>query len=453
MGNFHGLARRADCEVTALVSILPATRRPWRRAGVWLLFLAPFFYLTYGTANWLAAQRTEVGSFVYGWEQRIPFVGWSIFPYWSINILYGLSLFVCTTREELDNHAKRLLTAQIIAVAFFILIPLRFTFEKPGLPGGVAGFLFELLGAFDQPFNQAPSLHVALLVILWPLYARHVPRFARVPLHIWFALIGISVLTTYQHHFIDIPTGALLGLFCLWMWPDESESPFAGARFTSDRKRRKLAVRYLTAAILLAALGVWLGNLGLLLLWPALSLSLVAASYGFFGASGFQKRVDGTMSLAARLMLAPYLLGAFINSRAWTRNDPETAEVADGVFIGRIPLRRTLPFATILDLSAELPRLVSSPAYHTLPVLDLTVPPPSILSATADAIEHARAHGPLLVCCGLGYSRSAAAIACWGLRTGRFPTLDQAIDAIRRVRPRIVLDDASRVAIVDAANS
>ena len=35
--------------------------------------------------------------------------------------------------------------------------------ETDGLPG----FLFAVLGGFDKPFNQAPSLHIALLVIIW----------------------------------------------------------------------------------------------------------------------------------------------------------------------------------------------------------------------------------------------------------------------------------------------
>ena len=83
----------------------------------------------------------------------------------------------------------------------------------------------------------------------------------------------------------------------------------------------------------------------------------------------------------------------------------------------------------------------------------MTVPPPAILSTAAEAIERARARGPVLVCCALGYSRSAAAIACWGLLSGRYASLDDAIEAIRRVRPRIVLDDASRAAIVAAAKS
>ena len=67
--------------------------RPWRRAIAWLCFLAPFFYLTYGAANWLTSLRVSVPSIVFGWEHAIPFLGWTIIPYWSINAFYGLSLF------------------------------------------------------------------------------------------------------------------------------------------------------------------------------------------------------------------------------------------------------------------------------------------------------------------------------------------------------------------------
>jgi len=439
--------------VSALASSASAEGRPWKRAALWLLFLAPFFYVTYGTANWLASERADVGSFVYDWEHSIPFLGWTIFPYWSINAFYGLSLFVCSTREELDTHGKRLLTASMVAVLFFILFPLRFTFEKPELPGGLAGFLFEALGAFDKPFNQAPSLHIALLVILWPFYERHVPGWAKIPLHVWFTLIGASVLTTYQHHFIDIPTGVLLGLFALWLWPDESTSPFAGARLTRDRRRRSLASRYAAGAALLSALALWLGGWGWLLLWPALSLALVALNYAALGTAGFQKRSDGSMSLAAKLMLTPYLIGAFVNSRLWTRNDPKTAEVAEGVHIGRIPSRTdSRNFAAIVDLSAELPSLSAHAKHYAVPVLDLTAPSADLLAAAAEAIERARQSGPVLVCCALGYSRSAAAIACWGTRYGRYANVDEAHEAIRRVRPRIVLDEDARAAIVAAAS-
>jgi len=87
--------------------------RPWRRAAAWLLFLGPFFFATYGLATWLTTQRAHVGSIVFGWEHAVPFVPWTIVPYWAIDALYGISLFVCADKSELDTHAKRLLTAQV----------------------------------------------------------------------------------------------------------------------------------------------------------------------------------------------------------------------------------------------------------------------------------------------------------------------------------------------------
>lgn len=426
----------------------PAAGRPWKRAAAWLAFLAPFFYLTYGVANWLASARGDVGAVVFDWERHVPFLDWTIVPYWSINLLYGASLFVCADRAELDRHARRLLTAQVAAVAFFLALPLRFTFVRPETDG-LPGFLFDVLGGFDRPFNQAPSLHIALLVVLWALYARHVPRWARLGLDLWFVLIGLSVLTTYQHHFIDLPTGALLGLFCLWLWPDHRPGPLDG-RLAADPRRRRLAGRYLAGAAVLAALGLWLGGWGLWLLWPAVSLALVAASYGFVGPAGFQKGGDGRIAAAARWLFAPYTLAAWANSRLWTRHDPAPVEIADGVWLGRMPSKASAAeglFASIVDVAAELPAPAGI-ACFAVPMLDLVAPPERALRAAAAAVERARQEGPVIVCCALGYSRSAAVVATWLVVTGRAPGCAAAEATIRAARPRIVLDSALRLRII-----
>ena len=171
-------------------------------AVLWLLLLAPLFFSTYGFATWVTSQRSDVGTLVFGWETHMPFWAWTIVPYWSIDLLYGFYLLLPNSRHELKQHALRLLSAQVIAVSCFLIWPLRFTFERPELDG-VFGWLFAVLAGFDKPFNQAPSLHIALLVILWVMYQRHTQGLWRWLVHGWFALIGISVLTTYQHHFID----------------------------------------------------------------------------------------------------------------------------------------------------------------------------------------------------------------------------------------------------------
>lgn len=405
------------------------------RAALWLAFLAPFFYSTYGYANWLASRRDHVSSIVLDWEHGIPFIAWTIIPYWSINLFYGLSLLLNDTKSGVDRLAGRYLTAQIVAVACFIAFPLTATFVRPQT-SGLPGFLFAVLGGFDKPFNQAPSLHIALLVIIWDHWRQKLGRLKpsgilRTVWHAWCFLIGASVLTTWQHHFIDIPTGALLGFFALWLFPAKGVLPFAGFRLTSDKKARRLALFYaLGACLTLAgtAAGAYVSALWLVLLWPALALAIVAFAYAGAGAKVFQKAADGSVSLASRILLWPYRLGARINIWAWTRKLPPQITVADSVCLGRFPTAAEADaFGTVIDLAGELERpRGTTRRWTSLPMLDLLPPPRDRLAEAVAAIEDARGQGTVLVCCALGFQRSAGVVAKWLVDTGRAPTPAQA---------------------------
>ncbi|MFI0844008.1 phosphatase PAP2/dual specificity phosphatase family protein [Mesorhizobium sp. IMUNJ 23232] len=419
----------------------------FRRALLWLLLLAPFFYLTYGYANWLAAQREEVGSIVFSWEHTVPFVAWTILPYWSINLFYGLSLLINTTRSGVNRLAGRYLTAQVVAVACFIAFPLTATFTRP-VTDGLPGFLFAVLGGFDKPFNQAPSLHIALLVIIWDHIRHRLDGWWKGLWHAWCFLIGASVLTTWQHHFIDIPTGALLGLFALWLFPREGALPFAGARLTVDRKARRLAGFYgLGAAILLAGavLGAFRSALWLALLWPGLALAIVCFGYATRNQNVFQKDGDGRVTLASRLLLWPYRVGAMINVWAWTRRLPAQVEIVDGVFLGRYPsAAEANRLATVIDLAAELEKPSGAVCdWKSFPMLDLLSPSPAQLATASNAVEAARSAGPVLVCCALGFQRSVGVVAQWLVATGRAHDFSQAGN---------ILADAGRPAHLRAAD-
>ncbi|MFF7109898.1 phosphatase PAP2/dual specificity phosphatase family protein [Pseudomonas sichuanensis] len=418
-----------------------------RRGVLWLLLLGPLFFLSYGLANNYTAGREDVGSLVFAWEQHMPLWPWTIIPYWSIDLLYGLSFLLPHTRREMDRHALALLTAQLVSVACFLLWPLRFTFERPEL-SGLFGWLFDVLMGFDKPYNQAPSLHIALLVIIWTMFARHTRQpMWRWLVHGWMGLIGLSVLTTWQHHFIDLPTGALAGFVCLWLWPQQGPLPWQHARLARDPKRWRMALRYGLGAMLLAVLALKLGHVSLWLLWPAVSLLLVALNYGLFGAGGFQKGADGRLSIAASVLLAPYLLAAWANSRLWTRRHPQADEVLDGVYLGRMPGHgEATAFAAVIDLCAEL-AFEQPVQYRSLPSLDLIAPSRQTLEQAAAAIEHLRQHGPVLVCCALGYSRSASAVAAWLIISGRCSDASQAEMLIRKARPKVVLHSAHRRAL------
>ena len=423
--------------------------RPWRRALAWLLFLGPFFFASYGFATWVTGLRDDVGSIAFAWESRIPFVPWTILPYWLIDLLYGLSLLLCRTRRELDTHALRLLAAQLIAVSCFLLFPLRFSFERPPVEGAF-GWLFDVLESFDQPFNQLPSLHIALLVLLWVAYLRALPKALHWPLHALFALIGVSVLTTWQHHFIDVPTGLWLGFFCLWLLPDGARPPLAQARLSREPTRRRLAGAYALGAVALSSAALGIGGAALWLLWPTASLALVSLAYLAIGPAAFQKGTDGTLSTAARWLLGPYLAGAWLNSRVWTRRLPHAQPILPDLLIGRVPtpaeLRR-LEVGAVVDLSAELPCPSAGHRYANVAMLDLVPPSAEQIGRAAEAIASARTAGSVLVCCALGVSRSAVATAAWLLRAGEAATVPEALDRVRRARPAVVVRPPHRDAL------
>lgn len=429
----------------------------WRRAALWLLLLGPLFFASYGGANWLASQRAEVGHIVFDWERYIPFVPWTILPYWIIDAMYAVSLFICTEKRELDAHAKRLLTAQLIAVTCFVLFPLGFTFERPPVEGW-SGVLFTALAGFDKPFNQAPSLHIALLVILWVRFAAHAPGWLRWPLHLLGSLIAISVLTTYQHHFIDVPTGALLGWFAVWLWPTGAYTDAHAIEPARSERVVKLAVYYAVAAMVLAAIALFMGGWFLWLLWPAVSLLLVAVIYRWLGPAGFCKAGEGRLALASRWLLFPYLVGAWVNSRLWTLKTEQSVQIDEGVWIGRFPTRRHLrerDFKAVVDMTAEFHAPHSSAAWHALPSLDLVTLSQQQLKLAADAIERMRRKhgGSLLVSCALGFSRSAMAVAAWLLQSGRVTGADAAIAMVRQQRPQLVLRAEDQDALVRFAQS
>lgn len=181
-----------------------------------------------------------------------------------------------------------------------------------------------------------------------------------------------------------------------------------------------------------------LGGAWLWLFWPAASLALVALNYLLFGAGGFQKQANGRLSPAATALLAPYLLGAWINSRLWTYRQPAARRWLPGGHLtsaARSPWAISMVMAALVDLCAELPLQHTPQHYRSLPSLDLVAPDALTCQHAAKAIERLRHKGPVLVCCALGYSRSATAVAAWLLHSGRCQSVDAAVALIRQARP------------------
>ena len=186
-----------------------------------------------------------------------------------------------------------------------------------------------------------------------------------------------------------------------------------------------------------------------MLLWPGLSLAIVAVGYAGLGPVVFRKE-GGRLPWAAKWVLGPYLAGQWLSWR-WRRRTmgAPLAEILPGVFIGaRLDRREAEAFAAthphrwVLDLTGDSDEAsaLRGGAYVNLQLMDLTTPAPQALREAASRIEAALQQGQTVyVHCTLGYLRSAYVAAYWLAATGRTSSMQEAFERIRAVRPGIVV--------------
>ncbi len=424
---------------------------------LWAAGMGALFLGVYGGTNWVTSWRAEVGRLYFLWEQMLPFVPVLIIPYLSIDVLFVGAFFLCSTDEELRTLVRRAAFAILVSGICFLLIPLQFAFDRPAV-SGFLGVMFDVLTAFDRPHNLFPSLHISLLAIVWAVYRSRPRGWLRLALDGWFALIAVSPLFTYQHHFLDLVGGALVAILACHLFPKPAtQLPRAkeGASRcimalpnSPSRTSQRLGARYILLAIMssLGACIAWPWTA--ILLWPATALLLMALAY--FGAgTGVFAKSRGRLAAGTRLLLTPYLLGAYLSLHYYRRGSLAHMEVVPGILLGRklseVESEDAIRIGVraVLDLTAEYgeSRTFLQLPYRNVQVLDLTAPrPEQFVEAIAFIREH-RARGKVYVHCALGYSRSACIVAAYLLVEGFASSVQEAVQMIHRVRPGIVMPE------------
>ncbi len=427
-------------------------RPSWRAAALRAACHSVLFLSIYGGCNWITAQRSDVGTWCYSWEFHIPFVPWAIVPYWSIDLFFAGAFFVCTRRRELDVLGGRIAFAILVAGACFLAFPLKICFPQPEVAGWF-GTLFDLLRGVDRPYNLCPSLHICLRTILADVYARHTSGPLQWGIHGWFSLIGLSTLLTYQHQVVDVAGGFVLAALCFYVvrerrWEGRSAGNAAAGAC------------YLAGAAACALLAWLLWPWGAILLWPGLSMFLVALAYFRVVPAVFRKE-RGKIPLSALLLHLPVLLGQKLSLLHYRRQCNPWDEVAPGVWVGRQLGAREAAEAVrrgvraVLDLTLEF----SAPApfralnYLSLPVLDLTAPAPEQVRDALAFIAREAPQGVVYVHCKIGYSRSAAIAGSYLVASGRAANADDAVAILRQARPSIVVRTEAYAAIARSARA
>jgi predicted protein tyrosine phosphatase len=433
MGNVHRLDRPAGSfpeQSRVLVRRLKAFRVS---AELSILFL-----IVYGACNWITARRSGVGVFYFQWEHSIPFVPFMVLPYMSIDLFFVAAPFLCRTDRELLTFSRRITAAILIAGICFLLFPLRFAFPRPHANGWI-GAIFDWFRGIDAPYNLFPSLHAALWLLLVNIYARHLRGIFLAGAMVWFALIALSPVLTYQHHIIDIGAGLVLAGYCFYFFRD---SPSTLPVTTNQ----PVGLYYSAATVLLVALIPIFWPFSALLFWPSLSFGIVAGAYFGFGPGIFRK-TSGILPWSSRFVLGPCLLGQYLSLLHYRRQCRPWDEISPRVWIGRKLSNREAEGAVrsgvtaVLDLSAESSEAKAFRAisYRNIPILDLTAPSLEQLQEMGKFIAEHSETGTVYVHCKIGYSRSAAAVAAYLMIRGKVSDAEEAVTMIRRARPSIVV--------------
>ncbi len=400
--------------------------------------LSVLFLVVYSGCNWITGQRGQISSFYFQWERAIPFVPFMILPYMSIDLFFIAAPFLCRTDQQLRIFSRRVVAAILIAGLCFLLFPLRFAFPRPHTSGWL-GAIFDWFRGMDSPFNLLPSLHAALLLLLVDLYVRNLRVVLLFAAMLWFFLISLSPVLTYQHHVIDIVGGFVLSGYCFYLFRESSVA-------LPVLVNRRIGSYYAAGAAGALFMGAMFWPFGALLLWPAIALGIVATAYFGAGPVVFHK-TKGKLPWSTRFVLGPCLLGQYLSllyyrsrCRSW---DEVTPRIWIGGKLGSRSANKALELGVtaVLDLSAEFSEAkpFRKINYRNIPVLDLTAPTQAQLAEMGEFIRNHARDGAVYVHCKIGYSRSAAAVAAYLIMSGNAKTAEEAFAIIRRVRPSIVI--------------
>jgi len=145
---------------------------------------------------------------MYWIDHATPFMVWTVWPYTILLASILILPFMIKGREVFYKTIVAYVVAMSINFSFWIFYPT--TYPRPPFsdPQGLSEKWYGLLIQADTPLNCLPSGHLTIpAVLLWGVLHRW-------PQHRWwvwpvFLIMGLSIVTTKQHYYIDYPAGLL----------------------------------------------------------------------------------------------------------------------------------------------------------------------------------------------------------------------------------------------------
>ncbi|MFB9077212.1 dual specificity protein phosphatase family protein [Flavobacterium procerum] len=375
-----------------------------------LLLSYTLFLIIYNSSAWYALHFEKSDSFVFSFEKYIPFISLMIIPYMTSGLFFTLVFFFCSSEKDLMLLTKRLNFTTIVSGLFFFLFPLKYSFFKPDSDFGILNHFYQFLVTWDSNYNQAPSLHIGYACIFWSVINKEFKSGWKTIVKVWILLLGISTLTVYQHHFIDIITALLLSCVTFFVFPENKE-----------RNYRIGIVYFFTSLLFLlgAALSVESEIIyGILSLWISIVLFLIGNAYSNSN-SQFLKKKDGSINILNKIVFFPYLITYKIIWLYFRKKSEHFAsEILPQVYLGaRLKSNQATNFIDaktyVIDLCAETEEnkyVRENANYFSFPFLDIgsikREEQQIVLNILSSLYETIKPDEKIFIHCLMGYSRS-----------------------------------------------
>lgn len=179
----------------------------WTALILWLIIASPYVPIN----HFLPYEASQFP--LLPWEDRIPFMGWTIYIYVSFFLFIPVAMYLIPKK----NFGRVFLSLCVLCwvhFIFFIFFPV--TYPRTYSDGGHLFFAFIKL--LDQPNNCFPSLHVAISVFLTIAVWRTRNRQAGALMSFWTLLIILSTLTVKQHYALDIIGGIVTSVLASFIF-------------------------------------------------------------------------------------------------------------------------------------------------------------------------------------------------------------------------------------------
>lgn len=377
------------------------------------ILCAVVFMVVYNFSAWHTSTLNFVPSFVFSFEQHVPFVPLTIIPYLTSGIFFCSIFFFCKTDEDLTVLTKRMLFIIIAAGICFVLFPLKFSFIKPEPNSSLLQFCFHFLTKVDSPFNQAPSLHVAFAFLFWTIF-RNLKNYWRPLAAVWLILLALSTITTYQHHFIDLICGAILAQISFIIFPFQKNN----FQFRNFQVANYYFLMGWITVLVVLLLNQFHTYFWLILLWVSSVMFVIGFQYQKNNIH-FLKDRSGSIPSYKKVFYFPYLAMYWFFWK-FLRKYKRPTRILPGLFISsKLDKTEIQNFdfnekTFVYDLSAELEEndlIKENAQYFCVPFLDIGYLEPSetekLVLQIVKNYSQLPADGKILIHCTMGFTRSA----------------------------------------------